>query len=241
MINHSKQQPDNSKFYGNYRALVVDNEDEYTTGRVKVRVYGIHDGVDDDALPWAIRKDPLMNNSIIIPDIGSEVWVFFECGYHDQPVYDGGAPARLDKPEEVENNYPNRKVIKTSSGFVFEIDDTEGETSLTITQPNGNIRHVDHEGNEEDTIEGDLTINVLAGKVTINSDDIRLGDETDLESAVLGEQLAAWVETELTPWLNNIQVIGNMGSPTSTPIVPFEAGSAANGQSVYSKKVKVQP
>lgn len=240
MRNHKINNSDETKFIGKYRAVVVDNEDEFQAGRVKIRVYGIHDNVVDEALPWAIRQDPLMGNSIIIPDVDTEVWVFFEGGDHDLPVYEGAAPARPTTPEEVLENYPNRKVIKTKAGFVIQIDDTEGNTSLTITQPNTNERHVDHDGNDTNTIVGDLIINVESGKVLLNSDDIRLGDDSDLETAVLGEQLAAWAN-EIVDYINGHTHIGNQGSKTSVPVSPFNIGTADEGGAVYSTKVKIQP
>jgi len=255
------------KFLGNYRAKVIDNEDiiqgeSVKSGRIKVRVFGVHDEVDEEALPWAIYADPFMgggedSGGFFVPDIGDIVWVFFEQGDHDQPVYFAGAPSRNDMPSERNvEDYPKNRVLKTKAGFIFEIDDSENETRLKITQPSGNVKESDHEGNVKENIVGDvdeniegdvtktiggnLTINVEGGHVIINSNDIRLGDESDLESAVLGEQLAAWAQ-QLTSWLNSHNHIGNLGSPTSAVITPFQIGEAAQGNSVYSKKVKVQP
>lgn len=233
------------KHYGNYRAEVVDNLDELESGRVKVRVFDIHDELEEDQLPWAIYSDPFMGGAadsggLFVPDIGNHIWVFFENGDVTQPVYFAGAPAKPHLPKEKSTGYPKTKVFKTQAGFVFEIDDSEGETRLRIKQPSGNELNCDHEGNVDDTIQGNLVINVESGHVIINSDDIRLGDESDLESAVLGEKLAEWSQ-QLTTWLNSHQHQGNLGSPTSNAITPFNIGDAASGAGNYSKKVKVQP
>lgn len=239
------------KLYGNYRAEVVSTNDisggrPVKAGRVKVRVFGIHDHIDDDYLPWAIYADPFMgggkdSGGMFVPDEGDLVWVFFEQGEKEQPVYFAGAPSRLDGPSEKSKDYPHRKVFKTKAGYAFEISDQEGNTELKITQPNGNQKTVNHEGDEENIVNGNLVINVESGKVVINSDDIRLGDDTDLESGVLGEQLAAWIANVLKPWLDSHQHIGNMGSPTSASISPFNVGAAQSGGGVYSSKVKIQP
>lgn len=260
-----------SQFLGNYRATVVDNVDvddngnPVTSGRVKVRVPKVHGpDVPDEALPWAHYSDPFMGGlddvgSILIPEVGAMVWVFFEAGDHDQPVYFAGAHSKNGLPSEKseEGTYPTKKVIKTKAGFIFEIDDTEGQTKLKITQPNGNIKESDHEGNVAETIVGDVvetfqknvTQNITEtliidvegeGGVKIFAPTIQLGEDADVEPSVLGDQLKNWINSELIPWMNSHQHVGNLGSPTSAPVSQFQAGSAADGGSVYSTKNKNQ-
>lgn len=173
MINHDKKkQEDQKRFFGNYRALVVDDvdvDDEgnvQKTGRVKVRVFSIHgDDVPDEALPWAIFSDPFMGGAadlggFIVPDIGSHVWVFFEEGDHDFPVYFAGAPAKPHMPTEKDQEspvvYPRNKIFKTKAGFVIEIDDSENATRLRIKQPSGNEKISDHGGNVTEVVKGTL-------------------------------------------------------------------------------------
>ena len=119
MKNHNKDNQTSDRFFGNYRAIVVDDKDEFESGRIKIRVPNVHgtsEDVPDSALPWAIYSDPFMGGSVdvgglIVPDIGSKVWVFFEEGDHDQPVYFAGAPSRPDLPEERKTGYPRTKVF----------------------------------------------------------------------------------------------------------------------------------
>lgn len=252
-------------FYGNYRAIVVDNVDKdengnpQQTGRVKVRVQAVHGSdVQDDALPWAHYSDPFMGGlddvgSIFIPEIDSMVWVFFEAGCHDQPVYFAGAHSKNGLPQEKtqEGTYPTNKVLRTKAGFVIEIDDTENQTRLRIRQPNGNDKLTTHEGNVTETIVGevtetfqaavtqtiaqDLTIDV-EGSAFLRAPNIQLGEDDNVEPSVLGDQLANWINSELIPWLNSHQHVGNMGSPTSAPVAQFQAGSAESGGAVYSTR-----
>lgn len=87
-----------------YRAEVIDNKDESNSGKVKVRVHPIHDGIQEDHLPWAIMADSSFSSSGVgganIPQIGSIVWVFFEQDDHRFPVMFAGSPA-------IANNVPD--------------------------------------------------------------------------------------------------------------------------------------
>ena len=179
--------------------------------------------------------------------VGSKVWVFFENGDHTQPVYFAGAPSGKDGPTEKNATYPKNKVFKTKAGFVIEIDDTEGETRLHIKQPSGNDKLSDGEGNVTETIKGDVST-TIEKKLTIDVEDevviraplMQFGEDGDVQHSVLGENLKAWINGELIPWLNSHQHIGNMGSPVSGAIVPFQAGTASGGGIVWSTKNKNQ-
>lgn len=153
MYNHNADKQKNDfKFYGNFRGVVVDDQDPLKSGRVKIRVFGIYDNVPEEALPWAIYTDPLMGGqsgfgSFFIPDIGNHVWVFFENGDHQQPVYFAGAPfkdayatERLSSKHEENRgsiSYPRNKSLVTKAGHIIEIDDTSGNERISIIHKSG--------------------------------------------------------------------------------------------------------
>ena len=90
-----------STFDGFYRGIVINVDDPLLSGRVRVRVYPMFEGVNDDVLPWAILADPNFGGSanegkFSIPTVGAHVFVFFENGDHRFPVYFAGAPAIQD-------------------------------------------------------------------------------------------------------------------------------------------------
>ena len=64
---------------------------------------------------------------------------------------------------------------------------------------------------------------------------MQFGEDDKVEQSVLGKQLENWINGQLIPWLNSHNHVGNMGSSTSSPITPFDAGSAATGGDVWSK------
>lgn len=160
---------DDCKFYGNYRGLVIDVNDPLSSGRVKVRVYGVYDDIPTAVIPWAQYADPFMGGlqnigGIIVPDLGADVWVFFEGGDHHNPVYFAGAPSAGDVPSA---HTPSNKVLRTKSGFTVEIDDNGGAT-IRISHPTGSNSLFDAGGNKTETITGGLTI-AVNGPIDISS------------------------------------------------------------------------
>lgn len=98
-------------------------------------------------------------------------------------------------------------------------------------------------GNNDLKIDGTNTIDVQ-GQSVLRAPEIQLGEDSDVEPSVLGNKLATWITTELVPWLNTHNHIGNLGYPTSPAstgsIGPFQPGTGALGGAVYSKKNKNQ-
>jgi hypothetical protein len=73
------------KIDGFYRAKVVSNDDPLQLGRVKVKVYPWFEEVRDEDCPWA---EPAWQGGILyIPPKNAWVWVFFEGGDVEKPVW----------------------------------------------------------------------------------------------------------------------------------------------------------
>lgn len=80
---------DNGKYFGKYRGLVIDNIDQLQTGRLMVQVPDV-----SNVLPtsWAMPCLPfagIQSGFYAVPEIGSTVWVEFERGNPDYPVWTG--------------------------------------------------------------------------------------------------------------------------------------------------------
>ncbi|MBU0959520.1 MAG: hypothetical protein KKB31_06245 [Nanoarchaeota archaeon] len=117
-------------YFGIYRGEVVDNKDPSRSGRCKIKVYGIYDGVAKQDLPWADPCFPIGGSkgygSVYIPVIGSKVFVVFEAGEIFSPVYLGASPLEGDIPAEID--VPNKYlIIKTKSGAQILVSDAENE------------------------------------------------------------------------------------------------------------------
>jgi uncharacterized protein involved in type VI secretion and phage assembly len=80
---------DTGKFFGKYRGVVLDNIDPLQTGRLMVQVPDV-----TNILPssWAMPCLPfagIQSGFFAVPEIGSTVWVEFEQGNPDYPIWAG--------------------------------------------------------------------------------------------------------------------------------------------------------
>jgi uncharacterized protein involved in type VI secretion and phage assembly len=80
---------DARKFFGKYRGIVINNVDPMQTGRLLVQVPDV-----TNILPssWAMPCLPfagIQSGFYAVPEIGSTVWVEFEQGNPDYPIWVG--------------------------------------------------------------------------------------------------------------------------------------------------------
>jgi uncharacterized protein involved in type VI secretion and phage assembly len=78
------------RFYGKYRGLVVLNEDPLQIGRVTVQV---PDVLGETISSWAmpcVAAAGVQAGTFAVPPLGSQVWVEFEQGDPDYPIWTGG-------------------------------------------------------------------------------------------------------------------------------------------------------
>ena len=116
-------------FYGKYRGLVVNNIDPMQLGRLQVscpRVLGV------SPLAWAMPCVPFagVNEGFVtLPMIGSNVWVEFEAGDINYPIWAGCFWTAGTMPKNALT--PFVRTIVTTTGTVT-IDDTPGVGGVTI-------------------------------------------------------------------------------------------------------------
>ena len=140
-----------TKYGGIYRAKVVDNLDSDMLGRVKAQIYPMLATIEAADLPWCAPAYPIWEGSgdgtgyFAVPDIDSFIFVFFEQGDIYQPVYFAEAPTRTKGlPADRTTNYPNRKVIQTSGGITFMVDDAD--KVITVLHPTGTSMTITTDG-----------------------------------------------------------------------------------------------
>ena len=78
------------RYYGKYRGLVIDNLDPLQTGRIMAQVPAMAGEIPST---WALPCVPaagIQAGIFIVPPIGAQVWVEFEQGDPDYPVWTGG-------------------------------------------------------------------------------------------------------------------------------------------------------
>ena len=72
-------------FGGYYRAIVIDNTDPVSRMRLLLQI----PDVLGDQQAWAVPSNAVAGTPL--PDIGQEVWVAFEGGNADYPIWMGQA------------------------------------------------------------------------------------------------------------------------------------------------------
>jgi Type VI secretion system/phage-baseplate injector OB domain len=99
-----------SNFFGKYRGKVTQNKDPLHLGRVQVTVPAIY---GDGRNSWAMPCTPYAGKDIgffTVPPIDTNIWVEFEGGDPDHPIWSGcfwgedqlPKNARVDDPEKVQ-------------------------------------------------------------------------------------------------------------------------------------------
>ena len=74
-------------FYGTYSAVVVENVDPEQRFRLKVRVPEVAPDYDVWAVPsWPPGQTPEQHQ---LPDVGAAIWVEFEHGDANYPIWSG--------------------------------------------------------------------------------------------------------------------------------------------------------
>src|SRR5215472_13933412 len=79
-----------TRYYGKYRATVINNVDPMHKGRIQVQVPDVHALTPST---WAMPCVPvagLQTGFLAIPPIGAGVWIEFEQGNSDYPIWVGG-------------------------------------------------------------------------------------------------------------------------------------------------------
>lgn len=121
-----------SRVYGKYRGVVVENVDPDKMGRLQVSV----ENVLGAEKAWALPCVPYAGKGVgwlFLPEVGTNVWVEFEGGDIGQPIWTGC----FWKPGEFEGEHaPHIKRIQTEKLSV-EIDDERG--SITIKNNYGTV------------------------------------------------------------------------------------------------------
>jgi uncharacterized protein involved in type VI secretion and phage assembly len=119
---------------GKHRGIVTDNRDPLMQGRIRARVPTV---LGHQETGWALPCVPYGGNRVgffFIPPIDANVWIEFENGDPDYPIWVGcfwgedQAPARPAVPDF--------KLIKTDS-VTITINDSQGSNGITIETTNG--------------------------------------------------------------------------------------------------------
>ena len=116
-------------FYGKYRGKVENNVDPMQQGRLQVSVPAV---LGQGTLSWAMPSVPYAGSSVglfLIPPKGSNVWVEFEGGDTDYPIWAGCFWGTGECPAQPA--IADMKMLKTGS-VSLSINDLSGAGGVTL-------------------------------------------------------------------------------------------------------------
>ncbi|HBA55054.1 MAG TPA: hypothetical protein DCZ04_11535 [Syntrophorhabdus aromaticivorans] len=133
------------RFYGKYRGLVVDNADPEQLGRLKIKVPSVlgENVVTGWALPCVPYGGDVNQGFLFIPEVGAGVWVEFEEGDLEFPIWVGtfwskpGGDSELPKLSKADGSEessvqdpPTGKIIKTKKGHTIQLEDADNDQEM---------------------------------------------------------------------------------------------------------------
>jgi uncharacterized protein involved in type VI secretion and phage assembly len=154
-----------SLFYGKFRGVVSDNRDPLMLGRVRAKVQDVY---GDEESGWAMPSVPYAGNGVglfLIPPTDASVWVEFEHGDPDYPIWSGCFWAQGELPAQPA--IAEMKVLKTDAGTIT-INDLPGAGGITIETSLGMKVVINSIGIEITTGQGG-SVKLTGPQVSVNS------------------------------------------------------------------------
>lgn len=155
------------RFYGKYRGVVTDNDDlEKKQARIRAKV---PDVLGDKKSGWALPALPYAGRGVglfLVPPKDASVWIEFEHGDPDYPVWTGCFWAEGEVP--VTPYTPDTKMLKTDVGTVT-LNDSSSDGGITIeTNKDPKMKIVINSQGIEITNGKGASVKLSDSKVSIN-------------------------------------------------------------------------
>ena len=225
---------------------VVDITDPLKIGRVKVKVYGKFDQIPTADIPWAYPGNNFTGSSATgggffsVPKLNSIVSVKFDQGNLYHPEYFFTQKISDEVKAEIENSYENAHIIiydtitdgklkiffTQEKGLMLDYKETQinikNDKSILIKTASGDSKvEILDDGKMNITQKSDITIKTDTNVIIDHAKTIELGKGA-VEKLVLGDSFMALY--------NSHTHIGNLGAPTSPPIVPMIPAAHLSGK-----------
>lgn len=153
-----------NKYYGKYSGTVTDNSDPDNMGRIQVTVPAVlgeeHEVTARPCLPYG---------HFFVPPVGAQVWVEFEAGDPEHPLWVGTWYPAGTTPPEAAIDPPENRVIQTASGHTIEILDKDGDEKIVIRHKSDAFLAIDKDGSVvlSNKNGSNLYLNADAGEATL--------------------------------------------------------------------------
>jgi uncharacterized protein involved in type VI secretion and phage assembly len=157
-----------AKFYGKFRGVVTDNRDPLMLGRVRARVMDVWGEAEGG---WALPAAPFGGDRMgffALPSIGADVWLEFERGDLDHPIWSGAWWGSAAELPPTGGSPPYQKVmLRTERGHTITLDDATGSGGITLETATGQKLSLNERGIEIDDGKG-AKISLIGPEVSVN-------------------------------------------------------------------------
>lgn len=162
--------PDSTRYFGKYRGTVVSNTDPMQMGRLQVQV---PDVLSDTPSSWALPAFPVAGPGMgqyVLPPVGAGVWVEFEQGDQNYPVWTGcwyGSSAEVPPIAlQGQPTSPNM-VLQTTGQHTIVLSDLPGGPGITLRTADGAMLVINDSGILISNGKG-ASISLSGNTVTVN-------------------------------------------------------------------------
>lgn len=188
------------RFYGTYRGIVISNADPKGLGRIRFKCAAINMANDEDVptnywawpcLPGlgADAETGQVSGHWFVPDVGSNVYVQFENGDPNLPIWIGGWVTETKIMPELDHAAALRKGIRTRSGHFLRFSDDSSDLHITLAKGDG----AGSQAPSFMTMDKDGNVNLFNDKgsflsLSAQNDEVQLvltNDDLEVESSVL--------------------------------------------------------
>lgn len=134
-----------------YRGVVEDITDPLSSGRIRVRIWGLHSqsttknvesGIPTNELPWAEPCIPVVEGGLLqkgffgAPQIDSHVLIIFENGNPLRPIYIGALPGGNGDWNSGDGEVGKVTILNSDAGYI-KLDSTSGAKEIEVKHISG--------------------------------------------------------------------------------------------------------
>lgn len=138
-----RSQTSDQRYYGVAVAIVTDNVDPESLGRVKVKFPWFDQSMDSEWCRVVNIYAGQGYGAFWTPEVGDEVLVAFEMGDMRRPYILGGLYNGVDKPSSARTDQQDQKLFRTKAGHQLLFDDSPGAQAVTLTTAAGHTLSLD--------------------------------------------------------------------------------------------------
>ena len=157
-----------STYYGKYRGIVTDVDDPNNQLRIRATVPAV---LGEHQCGWAMPAAPFAGDGhgfVMLPKVGSGVWIEFEAGRLDNPIWSGAWWASGQRPNP---QGAGVRVLVSEQGHKVILDDDAGELQLV----HGSGPSIKLTGDEILLSCGSCEIKISSDSISLNNGQIKIG------------------------------------------------------------------